>query len=262
MKRGDSGRRGFTILELLMAMGIFLIICAAMFELLNLSQKKYSSETQLTAAYQDGRLAMDQIVRDVNISGYPPQDMFTNPSDPTVYAVSPVAWTPNYPGIPCQIPSSCITPGDYGFIVETNFGSGVYWIRYLLQGTTLYRGVLQKQAGVDPYNAFASTPGLLTPFLENVMNNPGSAQLGQIIAQYPSMFPNGQPVPVFQYSCDTPGGPTPTAACALAGSYNLPKYIRDIDITLIVMTPQRDLQTQSLKLVELNGRGHRLNPVN
>jgi len=28
------------------------------------------------------------------------------------------------------------------------------------------------------------------------------------------------------------------------------------------MTPQQDLQTQSFKLVELFGRGHRSNPVN
>jgi len=47
--------RGFTILELLLAMAIFLIICAAMFELLDLSQKKYHTETQLSAAYQEAR---------------------------------------------------------------------------------------------------------------------------------------------------------------------------------------------------------------
>jgi hypothetical protein len=32
-----------------------------------------------------------------------------------------------------------------------------------------------------------------------------------------------------------------------------------VDVTLIVATPQRDMQTQMLKLVELNGRGHTLN---
>jgi hypothetical protein len=36
----------------------------------------------------------------------------------------------------------------------------------------------------------------------------------------------------------------------------------DVDVTLIVSTPTRDAQTQRLKIVELNGRGHRLNPSN
>jgi hypothetical protein len=36
--------------------------------------------------------------------------------------------------------------------------------------------------------------------------------------------------------------------------------VRDIEITLIVMTPERDFQTQKLRLVELNGRAHRINP--
>jgi hypothetical protein len=42
----------------------------------------------------------------------------------------------------------------------------------------------------------------------------------------------------------------------------VPNRIRDVNITLIVMTRQPDLQTQQLKLVELNGRGHRVNPSN
>lgn len=50
--------------------------------------------------------------------------------------------------------------------------------------------------------------------------------------------------------------------CRSAGNYNSPQNIRDIDVTLIVMTPQPDMQTLALKLVELNGRGHRLNPIN
>src|SRR6516164_4137276 len=104
--------QGFTILEMLLAMAIFLIICAAMFELLDLSQKKYSTETQVTMAYQDARLAMDQITRDFNVSGFPPPGMFTTvpTSKPWTYAVGPVAWSPNYTsGTDCQIGVNCST---------------------------------------------------------------------------------------------------------------------------------------------------------
>jgi prepilin-type N-terminal cleavage/methylation domain-containing protein len=267
MKRRLPSRRGFTILEMMMAMGIFLIICAAMFELLNLSQKKFNSETQLTAAYQDARLAMDQIVRDVNVSGYPPADMFSPPptSYPSNYAIGPVAWSPNYnPPVACQIGTggggTCSTPGDYDLIVETRLSTdtNVSWIWYHLDGTTLYRAVVPKTNG-DPLSAVQSSKVV---FLDNVMNNPGAAQLAQITSQYPSMFPGGQPQPIFQYSCDNPTPPPSTKPCPSASPNNSPKNIRDVDITLIVMTPQRDIQTQSIKLVELNGRGHRANPVN
>jgi hypothetical protein len=138
-------------------------------------------------------------------------------------------------------------------------GSGVKWIRYQLLGTTLMRGVAQK-AGTDP---MAATASAMFPFVQNVMNNAGSAQIAQIkaIPAYAGMFPGGNPVPVFQYTCDTPSnGPQP-CTLPLAAGYNYPTNIRDVTITLIVMTPQPDAQTGLLRLVELNGRAHRINPV-
>jgi hypothetical protein len=133
----------------------------------------------------------------------------------------------------------------------------VSWVWYHLDPATsiLSRAVVPKTSG-DPLLT-AQSSGQQVAFLANVVNN--SPNLATITAQYPSMFPGGNPQPIFQYTCDTPSG---AMACSLAGAYNSPQNIRDIDITLIVMTPQRDLQTQSLKLVEMSGRGHRVNPVN
>jgi prepilin-type N-terminal cleavage/methylation domain-containing protein len=254
---------GFTILELMVATAIFLVLCAAMFGLLQLSQQKYSSETQLSGAFQETRLAIDQIVRDFNVSGYPSESIFSKlPSDSTQYAASPVAWSPNYPVSPCFVGTAgggtCATPGDFDLIVETDLGNGVSWIRYQLNSTTLFRAVVPKAAGIDPTVA-TSAAGALVPFLTNVMNFPPAAQQAQIAANYPSMYPGGVPQPVFRFTCDTPAGPQP---CPTAGNYGVPAQIRDVDITLIVMTRQPDLQTQQLKLVELNGRGHRVNPSN
>jgi prepilin-type N-terminal cleavage/methylation domain-containing protein len=250
---------GFSLVELMVAMAIFLIICAAMFELLNLSQQKYASENQLSGSFQEARLALDQIARDVNDSGYPSKGMFSYiPTTSTAYVDSPVAWSPSYPTISCQVGTggtgTCLTPGDFDLILETTVNGTVSWIRYQLQGTTLNRAVVPKTGG-DPWMP-TSAPGVMVPFLTNVMNN-ATGQIAQISATYPSMFPSGQPVPIFQYTCDTSAG---QAACPLAGASNSPANIRDVDITLIVMTQQPDAQTHALKLVELNGRGHRLNP--
>lgn len=240
--------RGFTIMELMIATAIFLVICGAMFGLLELSQQKYSSETQISGAFQETRLAIDQIVRDFDVSGFPSQSIFsTLPTDTTKYAVSPVAWFPNYPVTPCALAvppvgAPCTTPGDFDLILETDLGNGngVSWIRYRLRDNILYRVVVPKTAGGDAATATSSDPTAVVPFLTNVMNA-ASAQ------------------PIFKFTCDTPGGPQP---CAVAGNYGTSNYIRDVDITLIVMTRQPDLETGIPKLVELQGRGHRVNPAN
>jgi type II secretory pathway pseudopilin PulG len=261
-----SGRRGpaqgFTVVELMIATSIFLVLCGTMFELLELSQKRYTNETQLSGAFQETRLAIDQITRDFNIAGYPAVSLFSSvPGDSSQYAIGPVAWDPNYAITPCSIGTggggTCATPGDFDLILESNVGNGVTWIRYQLIGTTLYRSVVPKTAGADPVTA-TSSPNVMSPFLTNVMNN-SAAQIPQIVAEYPTMFPLGGAQPIFQYTCDTPAGPQP---CPLAGNSGVPNNIRDVDITLIVMTRQPDTQTQRLELVELNGRGHRVNPSN
>jgi hypothetical protein len=163
------------------------------------------------------------------------------PAVTSQYAQSPVAWAPNYPGVPCSVGTGggpCTTPGDFDLILETDLGNGVSWIRYKLNGTTLYRAVVPKTAWVAPDPA-TSAAGAMVPFLTNVVNS---------VAQ-----------PIFKYTCDTPAGPQP---CSAAGNYGVPNNIRDVDITLIVMTRQPDLQTRAPKLVELDGRGHRVNPTN
>jgi prepilin-type N-terminal cleavage/methylation domain-containing protein len=259
MPRKKANRNGFTLLELMASMTIFLIICAAMFGLLQLSQQKYSSESQMSGAFQEARLGIDQVVRDINISGYPSQNMFSRPVSSASYAQGPVAWEPGYPLTDCQI-GACTTPGDYDVIVETDMGDGnVSWIRYTLTGTTLFRGVVQKTAGASPLAA-TSAAGVMVPLVSNVMNNPPGAQLLQITAEYPTLFPGGVPQPVFRYSCATPAGSQP---CNLvAASYNTPRVISDVDVTLIVMTQTPDMQTKQLKLMELSGRGHRSNSSN
>lgn len=258
-------QRGFTILELLVATAIFLVLCAAMFGLLQLSQQKYTNETQVSGAFQETRLAIDQIVRDFNVSGFPAASLFsTKPANASEYAVSPVAWDPNYAISPCQVGTAgggtCQTPGDFDLILETDTGSGVSWIRYQLIGTTLYRSLVPKIAGDDPATD-TSQPNVMSPFLTNVMNNPSSTYtpvtISQITADYPTMFPGGAAQPVFQYTCDTPTGPQPCPAVNGA-----PSAIRDVVVTLIVMTQQPNSQNQMLQLIELTGRGHRVNPSN
>jgi hypothetical protein len=46
----------------------------------------------------------------------------------------------------------------------------------------------------------------------------------------------------------------------LAGTANAPANIRDVVVTLLVAAPLPDATTGQLRIVELTGRGRRVNP--
>jgi type II secretory pathway pseudopilin PulG len=261
--RQTSRELGFTLIELLAALGIFLLITGAAFTLLSSSQQRYQTDSQLLTSFQEARLGIDQVVRDINDAGYPPPSFVD--TDPTKFTSSPFGWSPGYTvPTPCTVGLSCITPGDFDLIVETNpnpqDGGPVQWIRYQLQGTTLMRGAAQKQSGHDPA---VDTASFLAPFVQNVVNNSPTLQIGQfqLSASNPAVFPGGNPVPIFTYICDTPTTPQyPPPLCSTAVSDNSPANIRDVAITLIVASPLPDATTGQPHLVQLTARGRRVNP--
>ncbi len=290
MKRSKGTPRdaGFTLIELLVALGIFLLVTGAAFTLLGSSQQRYHTESQLLASFQEARLGMDQIVRDVNDAGFPPPTFFQS-AHPYLSTSSPFAWSTGagYPGTSCLIGTggggTCTTatggdtaPGDFDIIIETNPNPNqqdpacapycpVQWIRYQLQNTlplpTLMRGVSSKAAG-DPD---ASTASQLVPFVGNVVNTQviqgaTNSLVAQYQAAYPTVFPGGAAVPIFSYTCDNSTTPPPTLPCPSAGGDNSPTNIRDVIITLIVSAPTPDATTGMPRIVQLSGRGRRVNP--
>jgi len=277
----DKPKLGFTLIELLVALGIFLLITGAAFTLLGTSQKHYLTESQVLTSFQEARLGLDQIVRDVNDAGYPPPTFAG--TDPTVFTSSPFAWSAGAgyppPGF-CRIGTAgggtCTTatagdrtPGDFDLIIETNPNpqdpsSTVCWIRYQLQNTTtlptLMRGVIGKVAGDPDANTAA-----LVPFVQNVVNTQVVQSVTNPLvapyqAAYPVIFPGGAAVPIFSYTCDNLSPPPATVPCLGPVANNSPANIRDVIITLIVAAPTPDATTGQPRLVMLNGRGRRINP--
>lgn len=281
--------RGFTLIEVLVAMGIFLLITGAAFTLLTSSQQRFQTDAQVLSSFQEARLGLDQMVRDINDAGFPPPSYLAsgNPNPFNYVTSAPFAWSAGagYFANPCLIATggggSCTTstpgdfaPGDFDIIIETEPNPldpactpacQVQWIRYQLggpNGTTLLRGVVPKVAGNDPDTAFAGA-NAPAPFVQNVVNNSPNLQIGQfqLSAVYPALFPAAAPVPIFQYVCDTPSVPqSPPQPCPLAGPDNSPANIRDVMITLIVAAPSPDSATGRPHLVQLVGRGRRINP--
>jgi type II secretory pathway pseudopilin PulG len=269
MKRTHYKRRehGFSLIEMMIAAVIFILLCGVAFTLLSVAQQRYQTESQVLNSFQEARFGLDEIVRDVNGSGYPPENSFSfSPNIPpaNLYASTPIAWDPGYQSnAPCQIGTggggTCNTPGDFDIIVERDVDpwrhDGVEWTRYQLSNNTLSRSQTYKVASANPASTTAPS---FVPYVQNVMNNATPAQIAQFQASYPSMFSGGNPVPVFSYTCYTPFGSQP---CPLAGSYNSPANVTDVEITLIVMAPTKDAQSGQPRLIELHGRGHSLNPT-
>lgn len=258
----NRGQQGFTLAELLVSSTVFLLMAGAAFSLLGTASQRFKTDSQVLTSFQEARLGLDQISRDIGDAGYPPRSRFaTGAPLTTSYAAGPFAWAgTTYPTTPCTVGGSCTTPGGFDIIVETDYGgtganSGVRWIRYQLPAgrTTLLRADIAKTTG-DPATA-TSAAGMLLPYLQNVMNNASAAQIAAIRADYPAMFPGGNPVPMFTYTCDVVGGIP--AACTAA---NNPADIREVDICLIVQSQSPDAKTQQLRLVELHGLGRRVNP--
>ncbi|MDQ1409887.1 MAG: hypothetical protein QOJ41_1622 [Acidobacteriaceae bacterium] len=261
MIRPSSSRAkqvGFSLLELMISLSLFIIISGSALSLLNMAQKRFQTEGQVLSSFQEGRLALDMIVRDVNDSGYPAANQLGAVAPAvTSYAVTPVPWSPVSVN-PCGV-GVCTSPGNFDLILEewNNATNAMQWIHYQLVGTTLFRGTANKGVvGTDPLAA-TTIAGVMFPYATNVVNNTSAAQITQINAAYPGTFPGGAPVPIFTYYCDTPNGP---ALCTGAGANNLSNNIREVEVTLIVLTQQPDMQTRRLRLVTLNGRGHRVNP--
>jgi prepilin-type N-terminal cleavage/methylation domain-containing protein len=253
-------QQGFTLAELLVSSVVFLVMAAGAFSLVNSSSRRFKTDSQVLTSFQEARLGIDQIVRDVEDAGFPPRSRFSTAAPlANLYAASPFAWAPNYPN-PCTVGGTCTNPSGFDLIVETDYdGTGVKWIRYqLLAGqTTLTRAVVPKVAGADP-DASTSVAAVLLPYIQNVMNNATAAQITQIQADYPAMFPGGNPVPVFTYTQFDP--PTSALVGGCTSTASTPCNIRDVSITLIVQAISRDTNTQALRLVELNGLAHRVNP--
>jgi type II secretory pathway pseudopilin PulG len=238
MRTSHKREDGYSLVELLVATILFTIIAGSVFSLLLSAQLRYRGESNVTTAFQQANVAIDQITRDVHSAGYPPPSSFAGPPalapDPRLVAL-PFSWSlgSGYPNTPCTVNATCgAFPGDYDLILEadTGDGNGVQWIRYSLQGTTLMRGVTGKQGFKDPV---ALTDNSLLPYLDNVQNGPGYKSL-----------------PIFSYGYD----------CINPSPAPQPPNICSVDILLIVQSAQPDPQTGQLRTITLTGQAARFNP--
>ncbi len=115
-------QRGFSLIEAMVVLAIFLILSAAIVQLLNTAQIRYTAERDFLESFQGGRLAVDLMVRDIRNAGYPPPYTFAGnlgaPPTPATYPAPLVG--PNCP------PSLTWTdPACAPAILQTRFAMGI-----------------------------------------------------------------------------------------------------------------------------------------
>src|SRR3990172_917691 len=136
VRRADSG---FSLIELMVVLVIFLIVTGAVFGLLNVAQVRYRSEQQFLDSLQGARTGLEQITRDIHRAGYPALNAYD-----TVPQTPPSAWTvaggvpSNSVAVPfvgmrfgaidqtCLVDtanpalSTCVIPGPFEIILEAD----------------------------------------------------------------------------------------------------------------------------------------------
>lgn len=70
--------RGFTIVEVLVALSIFLLILMGIMQVFEPSNQAYQSSQRKLNVQQNGRVAMDTIVRQLRMAGYFPENVDNN----------------------------------------------------------------------------------------------------------------------------------------------------------------------------------------
>lgn len=66
--KADS--KGFTLIELLIAMVVGLVVLAATYSVFTLQNKTLTTQEKLASSYQNARIAMDMMIRDISMAGY------------------------------------------------------------------------------------------------------------------------------------------------------------------------------------------------
>jgi prepilin-type N-terminal cleavage/methylation domain-containing protein len=169
LKRGIKNssfelQRGFSLIELMIVVIILLAILAALFQVLNLSTERSSTEQTKLDMFQEAREFMDQMSRDLRLAGYPNARNFA----PSILPEPPTADARVAVGI------VKIADGELWFEADVDGDGTVEVVRYYLDSTgtncpCLKRSQLPKING-DPYNPGGQTDPVYQVEVQGVTN--------------------------------------------------------------------------------------------
>jgi prepilin-type N-terminal cleavage/methylation domain-containing protein len=268
---------GFSLIELMVTMAILLIISAAVFGLLNVAQIRYRNEQQFLDSFQNARVGIEQLTREIHSAGTPPPSTYDAAHVPAI----PTTATPDMQhkfamsfrgydtltfayDMGCAVGTNCYAPGPWALSMEmdldpynTNCPNWVEVVEYNLNDdpqingvsytSTLMRSVSSKLVAGGTAPGPLCEPAETTwanktwvPFIENVVNKFPAAN--GIVTN-----PPGTPIPLFTVGCDV------LMSCGV-------QNVNQVYINMWVRSKNIDLQTNQTKVIQLQSTVQRLSP--
>lgn len=253
----QEGARGFSLIELLVAVAILTLVLGVVFNEVDRVQKRYRTEESKLDLFQEARSFMDRFVRDLHSAGYPGLRMY----QPGVITLSP-------PENDARVATGLVSVSatDLRFEADVNGDGQVDSVRYTLVANGGACPCLIRRSEVVKLDA---TSPLLQPvnyftMVENVVNSAGAGGGGpngslSIAGSSPNtgggMIPNDtlygdyRGSQVFQ-AFDRNGRTVPLPV-DLLGNPTALRSIRTIRVTLNVLARTPDPQTLQRPAVSL-----------
>ena len=161
MERIERRAAGFSLVELLIVMAIFMVVTGAVFGLLGAAQIRHRSEQELVDAMQAARVAVERLTRDIHNAGYPTvstYDILVPGNIPTTTGtgyITDLRVPDRFPGIKnnlltrdCTVDTvnptagTCDVPGPYQLLIEADLDPDnpillqrqkIEWVYYRLE---------------------------------------------------------------------------------------------------------------------------------
>ena len=251
-RRPFRSQQGFSLIEILLVLVILSAVLAVVFTDISRVQQRYRTETAKIDITQESREFVDQIVRDLQMSGYPAQRLFTygvlagNPDQDQRAAVGLVY----------------VSATDLVFEGDVDNTGQVSSVRYTLQNTggacpcSLQRSQRPKIAGDPRPNDLGGVQQFVYNVeLQNIINSGGLwAVAGNNAGGVANdvLYGGMKAAPVFQFF-DQNGnvvGGLPLVATNGAQRAVI-ATIRQVQVNLNVLSQTRDLQTGTLPALSM-----------
>jgi prepilin-type N-terminal cleavage/methylation domain-containing protein len=292
-QRRVSPQTGFSLVEVMVVLIIFMIVTGAVFGLLNVAQIRYAAEKRFLESFQGARIGVDLMVRDIHNAGYPrpyvyPGNFPKLPAGPTPLLIpDPVPWE-----VPTQAAAAlqerfavgivgvrngvvdlgctvnggatpCAVPNAFDLILETDIdpetadpvaGPDIEWVRYQLCW-------IQADGTCDPTKKGPGDTSVLVRAVDvkDAVSNPAVVVLSNVpfvenIVQDPT-------VPVGNLLPDGTRNQAVFNYLCRGGAVSCTvEEIESIIIIVRVRSADPDLQTRQAREITLRGLAQRLNP--
>jgi len=263
MNRGNhkaAGRqRGFSLIELIVAMGILTIVLGVVFNEIDKVQKRYRTEEAKLDIFQEARNFMDRFVRDLHSAGYPGVRMYQT-------TVSPAMQVPPENDSRVATGLVSVSATDLRFEADVDGDGQVDSVRYTLTPNGGQCPCVLRRSQTIKLNTspMLQPGGTLISMVDNVVNSAGSGgggPNGSLIIAGDSPIGGGATVSnqtlyrdyagsqIFQ-AFDRNGNPVPLPV-DFAGNPTALRSIRTIRVTLNVLATAPDPQTLQRPAVSL-----------